>query len=302
MIFVDSENVMMYYTFICIELLSYIFIYISDETEKQPEVFIEPVLHLGESLKRLYFPKEHQQNRQKPRKTRISSDSSKEKNKGRDTSADSDCSSSTGFDRESDKSKMGLFDKVFKNPEINIFSSQPCISDIPDIDHPEITSVGSLKSKSLPATPRVSPKLLRKKSVHADDHKEPKGPGLSFLASVAGELRYNKLKQNQKHDQELQRFSETNKKHGIVKSEDKVLPLVSQKNNQSSVVSHTPELESNAHHLENTHHVSDFSDYLGQDYKSENRKPFMKSLIEWSTTKKMKMTNQETNMYSPTSF
>ncbi|KAL4231299.1 hypothetical protein ACF0H5_008879 [Mactra antiquata] len=270
------------------------------ETSKEdqpPQFVIDPILNLGDSLKRLYFPKEHA-NRRSHRRRRQPQGENQDSQENQESSTNEQ-PVSTSSDSGNDRRKISLFDTLSKFPELKVFNSNPCINEIPEIDDPETITYGYRKSQSLPTTPRVSPKLARKTSIIANKTTEPQGPGFSFLAGVAGELRMNKLKQGHIHEKELQKLSESKIQKVPLPSaltKDKKSVSLSQES-ISSVTSET------SHDLESTHHVSDFSEYMGGDYKMEKSpKPVMKSLFEWGSKKKIKVTNKESNMYSPCSF
>lgn len=168
------------------------------------------------------------------------------------------------------------------------------------------------KSKSLPTTPKVSPKLLRKNFSQTTDEIPDKkavtdanGPGLSFLASVAGNVRMYKAKQEKIRQEELKRREE---KHAVARMDiDKTAvssagQLVERNCTQTVMAKSTAQPHS-------AQDVPDFNDNTvfrprtySNESDSDSEASFVKNIISWGTKKRVRMSSKEANMFSPTSF
>ncbi|XP_060585476.1 uncharacterized protein LOC132741345 isoform X2 [Ruditapes philippinarum] len=258
--------------------------------DQEKTVKIDPIFNLGDSLKRLYFPHHHHHHHHKehPKRERKVRTFSKK----RPGSAESH-----GYESDPE-GKVGLLDIVKNDPGMKAYNSHPELNMTETVALDE--SVHEFKSKSLPTTPRVSPKLLRRNSLKNSEKKEVQktGPGFSFLASVAGELhkRKNPEKQLEKGIKKVSPGSSLGPSSGTVAvtetSESKQVAK-----SQTGTIMDSKEPSRSMH----THHVHDFSESTGIDLESHD--PIsLSSFVKWGTTKKIKITNKESNMFSPTSF
>ncbi|XP_045188848.1 uncharacterized protein LOC123546546 isoform X2 [Mercenaria mercenaria] len=248
--------------------------------EKEKTVEVQPIFNLGDSLKKLYFP--HQHKRPNKKKKRVFKKSSDETHH------------SSGYQSDPE-GKIGLCDIIKNDPELKSYHSHPDLSWNENIVPPVDNAIPGRQSKSLPNTPRVSPKLLRRNSLKKDNQVElqKSGPGFSFLASVAGELHMKKLQQDKKKEQGVVKVNEGSL---VAKRPSEPVQVIAQPQTMTSV-SHHSEPSSEIH----THHMHDFSDSTGADLES-HKPAFISSFMKWNNTKKINVTNKESNMFSPTSF
>lgn len=248
------------------------------KTEER-KVVVEPLFNLGDSLRQLYFPNQHK--KRKPKKKR-------------ELAIKNHLSQRHGYESDPE-GKYDLHKIIRDDPEFNHYTSQPELS-VSDGQMPalEDSLFEARKAKSLPTTPRISPKLKRRNSLKNEKNQnelQKTGPGFSFLESVAGQLHLKKLQQDKKHEQGLVRMAEKQ----VVSS--KPVEVIEVVNSPTDKVVSYSEPATSMH----THHLHDFSDSAGSDL--EAHKPnFMKSFFTWSTTQKVKVNNKESNMFSPSSF
>ncbi|WAR21794.1 hypothetical protein MAR_015768 [Mya arenaria] len=216
---------------------------------------------------------------------------------------------------ETDKMPVTLLDHVEK-------SGLRRISSHPELDELELMAQDNLKgngdnnsedlfenyalgkSKSLPTTPRVSPKLLRKNrtsnELESPSDSQNHGAGYSFLASVIGGLRVTKAKQEQQRKDAEQRLIEKKKQHDKKVVSDQAGLIVPRQENQvvmagASTSSKTATVDT----LLN----SNMSEKVNETQsKSPPKKSFLTNVMNWSTQKQVDVSRKESNMWSPTSF
>lgn len=255
----------------------YVIVYIFFiSVDKDKTVEIDHIFNLGDSLKRLYFPEQHKKRNKRERKVRTF----KKRNGNGDLH---------GYESDPE-GKIGLSDIVRNSPDLKTYKSHP------ELNWTENTAVeenvGILKSQSLPNTPRVSPKLIRRNSLSKPNQKEVQktGPGYSFLASVAGELH---LKRKQQEKSVMKVVDSSSSVAVTTKSSEP--PQITQPQTVFTVEHTNPNKNIHAQHFH------DFSDSAGVDEESHG--PIsITSFMKWGTTKKINVTNKESNMFSPTSF
>lgn len=260
---------------------------------------VDPVFNLGESLRRLYFPNEYRKKTGKGKKVWKGEAEKEEKEQlGEDFDLASDpvgCSS--------------LYQKISTMYGLRHVQSQPNMDkmqeDAKSVDMFDYSTFS--KSKSLPTTPKVSPKLRRKNKTQTTDDIPDKmevantnGPGFSFLASVAGNVRMYKAKQDKLHQEEQRRREEKNavSKTLMDKSENQIV----ERNNIT--VANT---ESGLRSLDSQNDQKDNgimfrSRTYSNESDSDSESSFVKKVISWGTKKKVIVSGKESNMYSPTSF
>lgn len=248
----------------------------ADKKEKVIEV--EPLFNLGDSLRNLYFPHQHSKKKSKHRKDH----NLKKSNGGHRHGYQSD-----------PEGKVDLCKIIKQDPELGKqYQSHPDLSQ-DDRNMPFVDDyMESRKSKSLPTTPKVSPKLKRRNSLKREHETEVQksGPGFSFLESVAGQLHRKKIEHGKKREQGLVKVSDgqvgPRKPAEMHVAQPGAFVVVTQKEPTTTI---------------HTHHVHDFSDSTGSDLDS-HQPNFMKTFLTWSTTQKVNMSNKESNMFSPSSF
>jgi len=158
------------------------------------------------------------------------------------------------------------------------------------------------KSKSLPTTPRVSPKLLRKKKPTEEGEEKSaattQSAGYSFLASIIGGLTIAKAKQEHERKQNERRLIEKQSMH----MKGKEPSGVAQKSDNQTVAAPAvvpPVTSQSASTVSSTAAPSSDSSAAGGARKEDG---FMKSFMTWGTTKSVNVSRKEANMWSPASF
>lgn len=309
-------------------------------TDGEKNLHIDPVLNLGGSLNQLYFPKKERQKRRVKKRDKDEKVTAGVCGYASDPGRlgyDSDPGSRLCYDSDPG-AKMGLCEIISNVPEIQTAHSSSDVSQTSDV-HNQVDEVFVVNSsKSLPNTPRVSPKLIRRNS-KSDLHVDiPQGPGFSFLAGVAGELHLRKLQHDKKLETGLAKVSPgyivssapVSAGHNvssapvsaghivcsapvsagqIVGSPPADVATVSSPPadvatvvSQSRVEATVPvSLYSDPSTVTHTHHMHDFSDSTGADLESHTPK-LVKSFFQWGTKTKVQVTSKESNMFSPTSF
>lgn len=243
--------------------------------KKEKIIEVEPVFNLGDSLRNLYFPHQH------GKKSKRRKDHILKKNRG---------GHRHGYQSDPEK-KVDLCKIIQQDPELGKqYQSHPDLSQ-DDRNMPFVDDyMESRKSKSLPTTPKVSPKLKRRNSLTKEHETEVQksGPGFSFLESVAGQLHRKKIEHGKKLERGLVKVSDVGVRRPaeIQVAQPETFVVVTQKEPTTTI---------------HTHHLHDFSDSAGSDLDSD-RPVFMKTFLTWSTTQKVNISNKESNMFSPSSF
>lgn len=205
-----------------------------------------------------------------------------------------------------------LYQKISNAYGLRRVQSSPEMEDIhetiPDIAIFDYSTFS--KSKSLPTTPKVSPKLPRKNKTTDEipDKKqvaETSGPGFSFLAKVAGDVRMYKAKQEQLRQEEKRKLEE---KIALAMVTGDKTPLssgqvVERNNNLLTVPAQSDNSESAKSSGSGSNNVYSFRPRAcSNESDSDGEGSFVKNIISWGTKKKVRMSGKESNMFSPTSF
>ena len=262
------------------------FLFTAGETNVDGKTIqVDPVFNLGESLRRLYFPNEYR-SKNKKKLSKESKDTVKGDSEVEPMSDPEGCAS-----LYKKISTMYGLRRVQSTPEFE--GSQPVPNDVEIYDYSTFS-----KSKSLPNTPKVSPKLLRKNKTTDEipdgrQIMDPSGPGFSFLASVAGDVRMYKAKQEQLRQEEKRKY-------------EAKMALAKTTSERSVDVTRT---ERNDNSNTSTKVSSATADMIGHrprsysnESDSDSESSLVKNIISWGTKKRVPMSGKEANMWSPTSF